>query len=263
MAVNSIGTSTGVTTSTTVGGTTGTTQPGGNASNTNQSGVGSLSQDFGATNWGGVATQDSGLQTSASPSTLSLTSAQRSELTAIGLGIKTSGASAALQSRWSNFIADMASQGGAVDANALVEAVLREAYLQNTEDLRFYAEKVKFFNELKKQIRTELTNARSVLAQNASNTNLSSAYTKQQFSVTFYGGAPTSSSGGSCTTKAQLEDYIKGLEEKLNSVGDDAQLANVDLQNMLQKQQQTLQMMSNISKMLNDTALAVIRKIGG
>jgi hypothetical protein len=44
---------------------------------------------------------------------------------------------------------------------------------------------------------------------------------------------------------------------------DDAQLANVDLQNILQKQQQTLQMMSNISKMLHDTAAAIIRKIGG
>ena len=49
----------------------------------------------------------------------------------------------------------------------------------------------------------------------------------------------------------------------LNQLGDDAQLANVDLQNVLQKQQQTLQMMSNISKMLYDTAQSVIRKIGG
>ena len=60
-----------------------------------------------------------------------------------------------------------------------------------------------------------------------------------------------------------LEAEIRKWEEKLNSIGDDAQLANVDLQNMLQKQQQTLQMLSNISKMLYDTALAVIRKIGG
>jgi hypothetical protein len=49
----------------------------------------------------------------------------------------------------------------------------------------------------------------------------------------------------------------------LQAVGDDAQLANADLQNILQKQQQTLQMMSNISKMLYDTAQSVIRKMGG
>lgn len=56
---------------------------------------------------------------------------------------------------------------------------------------------------------------------------------------------------------------IKEWEDKLNQLGDDAQLANVDLQNILQKQQQTLQMMSNISKMLYDTAMSVIRKMGG
>ena len=62
---------------------------------------------------------------------------------------------------------------------------------------------------------------------------------------------------------AKLDDYIKTWEDKLNSIGDDAQLANVDLQNMLQKQQQTLQMLSNISKALHDTAMAIIRKMGG
>lgn len=43
---------------------------------------------------------------------------------------------------------------------------------------------------------------------------------------------------------------------------EDAQLSNIDLQNMLQKQQQTIQMLSNISKVLHDTAKAVVRKIG-
>ena len=42
----------------------------------------------------------------------------------------------------------------------------------------------------------------------------------------------------------------------------EAELANIDLQNMLQKQQQTMQMMSNISKLLADTSMAVVRKIG-
>jgi hypothetical protein len=39
-------------------------------------------------------------------------------------------------------------------------------------------------------------------------------------------------------------------------------LANIDLQNMLQKQQQTLQMFSQMSKMMSDTAMAVPRNIG-
>ncbi len=65
-----------------------------------------------------------------------------------------------------------------------------------------------------------------------------------------------------CNSAEELDNQITKFEEKLSTIGDDAQLANTDLQNILQKQQQTLQMMSNISKMLSDTALAVIRKIG-
>lgn len=63
-------------------------------------------------------------------------------------------------------------------------------------------------------------------------------------------------------TVAQLDDEIEKIEDLLNSVGEDAQMANLDLQNALQKQQQLLQMMSNISKMLHETAMSIIRKIG-
>ena len=59
-----------------------------------------------------------------------------------------------------------------------------------------------------------------------------------------------------------LQAYIEDLEGRLATAGNDAQLANVDMQNMLQKQQQTMQMMSQISKMMHDTAMAVLRNIG-
>lgn len=59
-----------------------------------------------------------------------------------------------------------------------------------------------------------------------------------------------------------IKKEIGSMEDTLSSVGDDAQLANIELQNMLQKQQQTLQTLSNVSKMLHDTAMAIIRKIG-
>jgi hypothetical protein len=63
-------------------------------------------------------------------------------------------------------------------------------------------------------------------------------------------------------TVTQLKSLINLMESKLDSVGDDAQLANVDLQNTLQKQQQELQMISDIAKQMNDTAMCVIRHIG-
>jgi hypothetical protein len=75
-------------------------------------------------------------------------------------------------------------------------------------------------------------------------------------------GLPTRVPAESRLARA-FADEIAKWEEKLATLGEDAQLANVDLQNMLQKQQQTLQMMSNISKMLYDTAQSIIRKMGG
>lgn len=62
---------------------------------------------------------------------------------------------------------------------------------------------------------------------------------------------------------AKWQEYLNELEKELQTAGDDAQLANVDLQNMMQKQQQTLQQLSNISKVLHDTAMSIVRKIGG
>ena len=49
------------------------------------------------------------------------------------------------------------------DVNALVQQVLREAYQQNTQDLRLYAEKVKFYNKVKEALRDELSKAREAL----------------------------------------------------------------------------------------------------
>jgi hypothetical protein len=60
----------------------------------------------------------------------------------------------------------------------------------------------------------------------------------------------------------EIDRWVGAWEDKLAEIGDDSQLANIDMQNMLQKQQQTIQIMSNISKVLHDTAMAVIRKIG-
>lgn len=64
------------------------------------------------------------------------------------------------------------------------------------------------------------------------------------------------------TARSAMERYIESLEEVLSTTGDDAQLANIDLQNNLQKIQELLQTISNVSKMLHDSAMAVIRKMG-
>lgn len=118
-----------------------------------------------------------------------------------------------------------------MDVNQMIQSVLRQSYMEQTKDLQFHADKVKHFNDQKQQLRDQISSARQSVAE------------------AMTGGGDTS---------ARVGEW----EEKLQSVGDDAQLANIDLQNMLQKQQQTLQTISNVSKMLHDTAMSVIRKIG-
>ena len=171
-------------------------------------------------------------------------------------------------SQWAQFIEGEA-LGGGVDVNALVQQVLRESYLESTQDVYYHATKVKFFTELKKGVRDELSKARDELTKHAGvDDDAALTYNKVSFDGEFRGAGSdgalevVTQPDGQASTKAELETYIENLEQKMNSIGDDAQLANVDLQNMLQKQQQTMQMMSNISKLLHDTAMAIIRKIG-
>ena len=62
--------------------------------------------------------------------------------------------------------------------------------------------------------------------------------------------------------KKELGSPLQPWNGKLESVGDDSQLTNTDLRNMLKIQQQNIQMSSYAAKILHDTALALIHKIG-
>ena len=130
-----------------------------------------------------------------------------------------------IQPLWEGYITDLATGGAKIDVDTLVQSVLSQSYLQTNNDIRAYARKVEFYNEVREPIRSEIKRLREL--------------------------------------EEDIHDEIAKYEEELSTIGDDAQLANIDLQNMLQKQQQTLQMLSTISKLLSDTAMAVIRKIGG
>jgi hypothetical protein len=165
-----------------------------------------------------------------------------------------------LLEKWKAMLVGANDQTSSTDINSVVQQVIREAYLQQTEDLKQYSEKVKYFNEIKKQIRDEQNR---VLKADMSP---GSAPLCKMEIVMGKGIMPSivfPQNACLVSTEQQRQDYIRYLADKLNDVGDDSQLANVDLQDKLQKQQQTLQMLSAISKLLNDTAMNVIRKIGG
>jgi len=55
-----------------------------------------------------------------------------------------------------------------------------------------------------------------------------------------------------------IDKFIQQWQKTLAPIGDDAQLANVNLQNVMQQQQQAMQMMSNVSKKLHETTKSII-----
>ena len=76
-------------------------------------------------------------------------------------------------------------------------------------------------------------------------------------------GGPTVQSSTGISTKAQLSNQISLLNDTVNDIGGNADAANLDLQNLAQKQTQFVSVQSNLSKMVHDTAMSEIRNISG
>lgn len=147
---------------------------------------------------------------------------------------------------WHKFVKDLKHSEFQEDALAAIKYVLKESYLQSTDDLRFYATKVKYINDKKKSIRTSLREIRQIQGHLI------------PCDDEMYLGAYSECDR---ILMADVELSIRQLEEELQSVGEDAQLMNLDLQNVIQAQQQTMQTLSNVSKALHDAAMAIIRNI--
>lgn len=62
-------------------------------------------------------------------------------------------------------------------------------------------------------------------------------------------------------TKAQLEEYIDELEQKLSSLDEENKMATNEVQNALQRQAQTAQMFSNLLKMFHDVSKSIINNM--
>lgn len=163
------------------------------------------------------------------------------------------------KSNWTGLVKGLVDDNiSGMDINMLIQYILKEAFLDTQRDLVDLLAKMDDLNRKKEAIRDYLEEVRK--ARDNFTRGMQFAFADPGIKVV---RRKLVQLPKRLATKTMLEEEIKKWEEKLNGIGDDAQLANVDLQNILQKQQQTLQMMSNISKMLYDTAQSVIRRIGG
>ena len=191
----------------------------------------------------------------------SLNAGQQDQLKKMARTLADSPSYRSVQKQWEGLFTQL--QGSDLDINAAVQFVLREAYLETQDDLAYYAEKVRAFNESKKALRAEIGRLRDHLSAFEARASEGDQWKDFHPDKAAWSKVPQYQPPAAIKSPEAAESYLQKWDEMLQSVGDDAQLANIDLQNVLEKQQQTLQTLSGMSKMFHDTAMAVIKKIGG
>ena len=139
---------------------------------------------------------------------------------------------------WTRFVKSLENHSKPIDLGTLMAHTIRTSVLETNGDLRFFAARAE-------RLKSEIAGTRRLLAElrGLKRQTRSNAVAVQQ------------------VTPKMLDAEIAKWQQKLATIGDDAQLANIDLQNSIQKQAQTIQILSNIMKTLHDSAMAVIRNI--
>jgi hypothetical protein len=184
---------------------------------------------------------------------------QSNELKRIGVMVGQGKPNSEVQEAWKKTINNYKD----INIDNAINSILSEAKLEAQRNVDAAKKRVQFNSLLKQQVSNEINSAKLNLSE-VGKTKEPKFMARKTFRQGLNGkDTLIVSQTGQISTQDELSVYIHNLEQQLNSIGDDAQLANIDLQNALQKQQQLIQLLSNVSKMLNDTAMAVIRKIGG
>jgi hypothetical protein len=189
----------------------------------------------------------------------SIQQSQSNELKRIGVMVGRGKPNSEVQEAWKKTINNYKD----INIDNAINSILSEAKLEAQRNVETAKKRVEFNSLLKQQVSNEINSAKLNLSV-VDKTKEPKVMERKAFGLSPNPeGKIVVSQTGQISTRDEITGYINNLEQQLNSIGDDAQLANIDLQNALQQQQQLLQMLSNISKMLSDTAMAVIRKIGG
>ena len=103
------------------------------------------------------------------------------------------------------------------DVNALVQSELRESYLENTQDLAFHAEKVKYFNQCKDQIRSYLSDMREGSASISAEEVLEIPVTTTELTVE---GNKMEVKQTLIMTVEQTQDFLSKLDQPQESEGE-------------------------------------------
>jgi len=159
-----------------------------------------------------------------------------------------------------------------------LERVMEHAEIQSEQDLENFATGVLLQDERIEHISFNFQKIKFEYNSRARFLGLFEVPLRQRIEVTF-GDLPAEASaqaGGEQSARVEVrfpwyhilmkkgvqsEELEAALEAELRTIGDDSQINQTDLE-FLRERAQTLQIISNVSKMIHDTAMVIIRKIG-
>jgi hypothetical protein len=156
---------------------------------------------------------------------------------------------------WAGFLSGYATRANAGQVPVLMRWALREGVLETSPALALAADRARFSAEQREELAALLARLRAIRLQSKGPAQI----TDVVLTLTFSKGAPAVASRSTKTlTPAQLDALIAALEAKLQTLGDSAQLTQIDLQQAMAQQQQMIQTLSNIMKSLHDTSTGII-----
>jgi len=148
-----------------------------------------------------------------------------------------------------------------MDIHGAINLIIDEARQETNRNVNQHRSKVQKYDAIKINISQEISINRLILSRSAGQIQ-----PIQEKIYVIERGNPDKfivQKGNVINKRSELENYISYLQGKLDSVGDDSQIANVEMQSCLQDQSQQVEMISTIMKACYDSAMDVIRHMGG
>jgi hypothetical protein len=146
-----------------------------------------------------------------------------------------------------------------MDIHRAINLIIDEAKQETNRNVALLRSKAQKYDAIKKSISQEITINRLILSRSADgiqsiqeNIYIIERRNPDKFIVR---------KGSMINKRSELENYVNYLQKILQEIGDDEQLANIDLQNVYQNQTMFVYMLSNIAKALEDAAMAVIKNM--
>jgi hypothetical protein len=180
-----------------------------------------------------------------------------------------------LLSQWGEFMTQMRAKNLQLqgpDVASLIQMLMLASYEEANKSPEPYAEKVKFYNQMKERIRGNLTEARQMqaLLRSQRQDPLSGSLIRlpaNQRALQKCQVRPGSTLNLDCqevliSTTTELEDYVGTSEDLVKKAEDEARLAELEQQKAKEKRQQILLALSDTAKRMYDTAVANIQKNG-